>query len=591
MSGSWDPDNDGDDDSTAAGDTDHDWWGADGRYIGPPKTAASGLTQVQQVTDANNQPTPQDDDLPEGVMFPVNDALAQQWVTGPGGAQPRQQKQAADGGLPRHAAEMFGRTDAMNGSRPQHKDEFDWSKIQHGRYLTGWNNMAGMIHGATGRAPMSRDEYATATGRPDLHSHYLAAYAQGRAVSTSPGHEMVAGRAQEDPEGNRCSDCGHYPGCDCPHHCDNDPETGGTHRPDRSPRSGSLQAQADTMSMPHATADDAAPPFNSAATTPPDGPGPDFSAGLAAGKADRAAGQRPAFADNSSGVSPYVKGYATGYGAPGAAQGPQDVPRSMGGDSGQAQNAQEAQRAFQVAHASRAFAPRELFADAGFRRGYLFARQWRPGSRLPGRGAAVFEAGLYAGITDSGPVAQRAWLGAHQAARRSHPELGRRIALHRSFTAKHAGRHGLRAQGAYLRAAGTTTDLITDGPGTSPDPMGATPINGPGTPPPMGGLGAPAAPGGAPPYQGAPPLPGGPVVPDDVMGSPQQQPQPSGPFTNTFSGRHPENADLAPVAPNKADEPGYSNKDAYSGDPHGGDRLAAFRQRVQAGLVMMGAQQ
>jgi hypothetical protein len=585
--GVFDPDGDGDDDSTAAGDTDHDYFGTDGQPL--QAQGASSLPQVQQVTDPNNVPSPQDDDLPEGVMFPISEGLAQQWVTGPGGAQPRGRQAARGDRLAPRAAEMFGRMDAMDGRQPQHQDEFGYSAIQHGRYLGGWNETAGVIHGMGGRAPLSRGEYEAATGRGDMHAHYLASYAQGRRMNQ--GLQPTAGRAQEDPEENRCSDCGHLPGCGCTHHCDNDPHTEGGYP--RSARDVPLpRKQADTMTAPHATTDDLQAPYNSPATTPPqDQGGGDFAAGMKDGKADRAAGQRPAFADNSSGVSPYVKGYATGYGAPGAPQGQQDVPMSLGGDSGQGQNAQEAQRVLQVARASRAFAPPGLFSDRDFRRGYLFASRWRTGSRLVGRGPAAFEAGLYAGITDSAPVRQRAWLAAHQAGKGAHPELGRRIELHRSFTRKHARRAGLRVQGSYLRLAGTTTDLITDGPGTSPDPMGATPINGPGTPPPMGGLSAPAAPGGAPPYQGAPPLPGGPVVPDDVMGDPQQRPQPSGPFTNTFSGQHPENATLAPVAPNKADEPGYSNKDAYSGSPQGGDRLAAFRQRVQAGLVMMGAQQ
>jgi hypothetical protein len=204
------------------------------------------------------------------------------------------------------------------------------------------------------------------------------------------------------------------------------------------------------------------------------------------------------------------------------------------------------------------------------------------------KGSALFEAGLYAGITDQ-PSKQREWLAEHSRFASSHPELARRIELHGSFTRKHARAHRLKAQGVYVRRAGTSTDLITDGPGTSPDPMGSTPLNGPGAPPPMGGLSNPAVPGGAPPYQGAPPLPGGPVVPDDVMGQPQQPPQPNGPTVQTFSGMHPENVQLAPAAPNQADQSGYTNRDAYRGDPRGGDRLAAFRRRVQAGLTEMGA--
>lgn len=555
---------------------------------------ASSLTQLQQVTDPNNAPSPQDDQLPEGVMFPIGEGFAQQWVTGPQGAQPRGQKEAGKATLPPEAARMFGRMDAMDGRRPQHKDDFAWPAVQHGRYLGGYNEVAGWVSAMAGKPPMSKEEYSAATGRPDMHSHYLASYAEGRRSHHGTGQEVTAGRAQEDPEGNRCSDCGHYPGCACAHHCDNYPQEGG--HPQVVSRTSSLRAQADAWSQPSSSTDDLQVPYSQPSTNAPYSQGGgDYAAGVAAGRADRASGERPAFADNSSGVSPYVKGYAEGFGAAQPARQAQDVPYSMGGDSGQDANAAEAGRYFQVARASRAFAPVSLFSDPDFGKGYMFASRWRQGARLAARGGARFEAGLYAGMTDQAPSVQRAWLSAHAAASGSHPELARRIELHRSFTRKHARRHGLRAQGAYISVAATSTDLITDGPGTSPDPTGATPLNGPGTPPPMGGRGDANAPGGAPPYQGAPPLPGGPVVPDDVMGKPQQAAQPSGPFTQTFSGNHPGNATLAPVAPNGAAQPGYSNKDAYAGDPRGGDRtaslrMAAFRDRVQAGMALMGAQ-
>jgi len=520
---------------------------------GAARTAASGLPQIQQVTDPNNQPAPQDDDLPEGVAFPLGDTFGTQWSTGPGGAQPR----TAAAMDPGHA-EALAQADASNGHRARHQsdDNFGGSKVQHGRYLRAWNNLAGLTHGLTRRAPLSKREYAEQTGRPDLHAHYLAAYAQGYAGE----------RARADDGGQVTA---------------------------------AMTRQADTWSQPRQTTDDFNPPYNSPETSPdpwsqnasPEAS--DFAAGQSAGRSDRSAGERPLFADNSSGVSPYVKGYAEGYGAAQGPQGQQDVPLSMGGDSGQAVNAQQAAQSFQVARASRhvaglrrvsaVFAPDSLMDDAEFRKGYLFASKWQRGQRMVAQGSARFEAGLYAGVTDR-PEIHGDWITAHWLRSAEHPELGRRISLHHSFTRKHGSRN------VYLtREAGVSTDLITDGPGTSPDPMGSTPLNGPGSPPPMGGLGMPAAPGGAPPYQGAPPLPGGPVVPDDVMGRPQEPPQPDGPFTNTFSGRHPENAVLAPVAPNTADQGGYSNRDAYRGDPRGNDRLAAFRGRVQAGLAKMGS--
>lgn len=518
-------------------------------------TGASGVPQVQQVTDPDNAPSPQDDELPEGVAFPLGDSFGHQYVTSPGGIQER--TGARD--LSSSQARMMGHADAMEGRQPSHKEEYGASRQKHGRYLQGWNETAGLIHGLVGRAPMSADEYARHTGRPDLHSHYLSSYAEGRKMNVEPSSlYQTASRT------------------------------------------------ADSWSQPRETVSDVYPVASSPQTNPPmTQPSGDYAAGQQAGQADAAAGQRPAFADSSSGVSPYVKGYAEGYTSrpPQARQ--QDVPYSMGGDSGQAANAQQAQQQAQVnrtvqdggsgggpvtarRRVSAAFAPEALMADGDFRKGYLFASKWRPGQHLPGHGPATFEAGLYAGVTDS-PAAQAGWLAAHAAGAAGHPELSRRIALHASFTRRHAAKTGMRVQGAYVRQAGTSTDLITDGPGTSPDPLGSTPLNGPGTPPPMGGRADAATPGGAPPYQGAPPLPGGPVVPDDVMGKPQQPAQPSGPFTNTFSGDHQENATLAPVAPNSADEPGYSNPAAYQGDPHAGARQAAFRQRVQAALVKTGA--
>ena len=529
------------------------------------KTGASGLPQIEQVTDPNNAPDPQGDQLPDGVAFPLSEAFGTQWVTTPEGPQPRAGGQATAATLTPGTARILGHSDAMAGRHPQHKEAFPHSKIQHGRYLEGYNETAGLIHGLVGRAAMSPDEYEKLTGRRDLHPSYLSAYARGRQMNSAPQ---------------------------------------GVYRADDEGQATASRRVADAWSQPRRTTDDINLPYNSQATTPdprsqnmsPDAA--DYAAGKSAGTADRARGDRPAFADNSSGVSPYVKGYAEGFGGAASPQGPQDVPASMGGDSGQAVNAGEAQRAFEVARAPRtarlrrtsaAFAPRSLMSDPDFRKGYLFASKWRPGQRLAGVGSPAFEAGLYSGMTDS-PASQAAWSAAHRRMGARHPQMRRRMSLHASFTAKQIRRGaGLGRRGAYLvTRAGTTTDLVTDGPGTSPDPMGSTPLNGPGAPPPMAGLSDPAASGGAPPYQGAAPLPGGPVVPDDVMGTPQQAPQASGPFTNTFSGNHPENVTLAPVAPNSADGHGYSNREAYDGDPHGNDRLAAFRRTVQAGLAQMG---
>lgn len=688
------------------------------------RQGASQLPQIQQVTDPNNQPTPEADHLPADVMFPLNPDWQQQWQTGPGGAQPKAQQngqrtagsgtgthpgtercescghrpgcdcsccdssgheasrrhangypmgdtrpaetmptgeQVGDGdhdqwgggddtadhgnepyeaghqaarmnGLPSGAAQMFGHMDALDGKKPHHKDNYPFSAKAHGQYLRGWNANNAAMTALRGDDPMNREGYANLTGRPDLHSHWMENYDAARRVKAER-------------------------------------EGGGTSK------EGSRH-QADTFSRPDQSTDQFTPPYNDQRTTPdPQSQQQDQDAqqGARDGAEDARNGERPLFADNSSQVSPYVKSYADAYGAtgggwqdPSGAPAQPDVPASMGGDSGQARNAQEAERAYQVAQGSRrtardwsqserdeakasgntlpgtdklpieshedfeaaerrahqvkgvpeskvdaymerqrkkfgrvaaSFTSPEAAASPEFAKGYGYARRWQPGARLVSQGSAAFEAGLYAGISDN-PAAQGAWTAAHRRMAKRHPALGGRLQAHEEFTRKLArADDSVITRGIYVQA-GTSTDLITDGPGTSPDPMGSTPLNGPGTPPPMGGKSDPAASAGPPPYQGAEPRGSGPVVPDDVMGQPQEQPQPDGPVGQGFSGPGPgytnENmqpsggsTDLAPGAPDTAAQPGYSNRDAYNGDPRGGDKVArrnAFRARVQAGL-------
>jgi hypothetical protein len=522
--------------------------------------AASSLPTEHQVTDPNNVPTPQDDTFNTGVMFPIDPAFAEQWETGPEGAQPKgTAKEAAGRGMtpPPGAAAMFGRMDAMEGKRPHHKDHYPFSKIQHGNYLRGWNETAGLTHGMTGRAAMSAEDYADLTGRPDLHQHYLSHYALGRQPQGDEPDDKIVGAYHAalrslagdsgtgvDPDSNRCSDCGHLPGCSCPHHCDNDPEEPG------------VRKHADYMTRPHVTTDDGNPPYNSAETTP-DVPGSDADAGRRAGVADAQAGERPAFADSSSQISPYVKAYADGYSSVHLPPAQPDTPGSLGDDSGQAMNANEAATAFQVSKASlqrqgRDFTRAEREEDA--KEGDAL-----PDGKLPIKNKTDLENAEHLKGKVKGD---------------SKAEVD-------AYMDKEERKFG--------KTSATTVDLVTDGPGTSPDPMGSTPINGPGTPPRDGGRGNPARSGGAPPYQGAAPLPGGPVVSDDVMGQAQEPDQPDGPMPMGFSGAGEGygNQNLAPRAPNAADEPGYENAGAYDGDParYQNGKAAAFRQIVQGNLA------
>jgi hypothetical protein len=663
---------------------------------------ASSLPQIQETVDSHDNPDPGGDQLNTAVMFPLNPAF---------GGEGEQSKEAARSSMrpSNRAIQMFGHMDAMEGKPPPHKDSYVFGVHGHGVYLRAHNETRGVIDAINDRDPVTREKYAEQTGRPDLHSHYLGVYSEmkARRAQDLGGSSGPAGRAwSNEPGGYQAS----------------------------------LQRQADLMTRPHQSTDDLAPPYNSEQTSPDpwssNEQGGDYAQGMKDGQDDAAAGERPTFSDSSSRVSPYVKGYAVGYsGRPGDAGVP-DVPRSMGGDSGQPRNSADAQRAFQVSKASlqrqgaglcygcphlphlgqpcgeegcrhlhnpgeegagpgmharqighvpdpehpgyskpregvrhqahdfteserenaehslgpehklpvdskqdlenahtrahqvegipesrvdaylsrldkeydyhgedephehekrsslrqvsAAFLTAEAVRHPDFRKGYKYAARWRPGTRMVSRGSAAFEAGLYAAIADR-PGAQEAWVQAHMSRARRYPRLGERIEAHASFSRQFAAsdrRYQVSGTGCYLvQTAGTSTDLITDGPGTSPDPMGSTPLNGPGRPPPMGGGEDPARSGGPSPYQGSEPQGSGPVAPDDVIGQPQEPPQESGPFTQTFSGRQPGNADLAPVAPNTAGGPGYENTDAYQGNPARYQQAVAFRQRVQASLA------
>jgi hypothetical protein len=642
------------------------------------------------------------------------------------------------------------------------------------------------------RGPISREDYAAMTGRPDLHGHYMGAYSTAWAQKhpdqdnpnwadaddASRGSGFVARRQANHGAGgrfdvddsDRCTDCGHPRGCDCPHDCtypgehiaavpgtpggscpscgsgnttqyangqdchdcgtsfgsgrhascgsgplhyvangypmgdarpketlptgetvgdgDSDYWEGGqsdtdsmhergehktgsarcsgcgrrsnegacqgcgqpasqcTCTPKGRKKSQPIRKRADFMSKPHQSTDDFTPVPNSPSTSPQpwsqnaDPQSQDYQAGFSEGQQDARGGQRPTFMDNSDRVSGYVKGYAEGYsqaqppdladsgGHPGAAprQNP-DVPHSMGGDSGQARNSQEALQAAQRAQAvmrraaqyspdsqkktgirvSAGFVSMAAGSHPDFRKAYAFASKWKPGSALVRTGSVHFEAGLYAGMSDRPAAVQQAWIMAHRkmAAQRGDSRLSDRMARHAAFTITLiASGYRVRRNGVYAwmpqrRTAGTTTDLITDGPGTSPDPMGSTPLNGPGTPPSMGGGGDPARSGGPSPYQGAEPKGGGPVVQDDVMGPSQEPPNPVGPLAQGFSGPGPGygnqdqvprgTTDLAPSAPDTAVQSGYSNPDAYQGAPQGGEKVAAFRRIVQGNLQIMRA--
>jgi hypothetical protein len=302
-------------------------------------------------------------------------------------------------------------------------------------------------------------------------------------------------------------------------------DTGPTNRPRQASRK-----TADTWQggdAPAAVPGGQTPVANSPATTPPRANSGDYDQGMRQGQQDAAKGDAPTFADASSGVSDFVRGYTQGYGAGQQPSGPQDVPSAMGGDNGQAQNAAEiAQRiekplTMASLTVSASLVSKDVSSDAEFQRGYRYARSWKPGQDIVAVGSSGEEAGIYAGITDN-PTAQKAWTTRHKAMAREHPELDTRLREHHLVTSNLQRRdEDVVVKGLYVQGA-TSLDMDTMSPVTTPDPQGATPSEGPGTIPPLRGApGSPAAPGGPAPYNGVEPL-GQPVVPDPGIQQPER---------------------------------------------------------------------
>lgn len=144
---------------------------------------------------------------------------------------------------------------------------------------------------------------------------------------------------------------------------------------------------------------------------------------------------------------------------------------------------------------SASFTKAATASTADFRKGYNYARQWKPGGPLVSMGSADFESGLFAGLTDFNSH-REAFRAAHRKQARKDPSFGQRLAQHDAYT-DYLSDNGIDV------TASTSTDLDTMAPGSSP--TSNTPINGPGTVPPLAGLADPAAPGGPAPYNGVPP--------------------------------------------------------------------------------------
>lgn len=250
---------------------------------------------------------------------------------------------------------------------------------------------------------------------------------------------------------------------------------------------------------------------NTPQTTPPTAAN---AGGAAAGTADARAENAPSFADDSSSVPSPAQQYPAGYSAEMASNfGTPDIPASMAGPGNGVTRA--------GAKISSLLTTAKERKHADFRKGYGYASRWTPGTRLVTVGTKEFEAGIYAGISDN-PANQGAFVEAHRNASKPYPQLAARIDRHKAVTAHVVARNEVPSSGLYLLAS-TSIDLNTTAPNTTPAADGSTPINGPGKPGPLAGEQNAAAPGGPAPYNGAQPF-GAPVVPGGAQGPETQDP-------------------------------------------------------------------
>jgi hypothetical protein len=524
--------------------------------------AASGLDQIQQTIDGNNQPkttplptevfdtfAPEVDPINAGVSGTEDSnraPLIQEIVNGGSGA---------DGGAPEKPG-GHSTGDELSWSPPEGMQQDSTAPLSYGQGPEGGAGTGPRHQSALIPAP------SPAIGYTMTMDDYLAARAGGQgkgrreAASGLPMiQETVDANNQPhaptpippavafplDPEfqaewttngtGNAQPGAGSSQTCTC----GKTPCTCGAAK-------AASRKQADmygNSDAPHAVVQpDVA---NTPATTPPPA---SAAGGSAAGVADARANEAPTFGDDSAGVPTPAQQYAEGYSSVPQGGGTPDIPASVAGPGKGVTHAGAKVSSLIVTAAEK--------EHADFRKGYGYASRWTPGTRLVSTGSKEFEAGLYAGISDNAEH-QRAFVEAHRAAGEKYPKLAARVARHKEVTAHVVSKNDVGSNGLYL-VASTSMDLPTMAPNTSPAADGSTPINGPGRPGPLDGQQEAATPGGPSPYNGAEPF-GTPVVP--TVGQ-----TPASPADELTGGG------------------GMSTTNQVMGKS-----ALAFRQRVQAGLL------
>jgi hypothetical protein len=469
----FDPDHDGDNDATPQGDTDHDYWTADGQRI--RHEGASGLPQVQQVEDSFENPAPTS--LPTEVMFP----LEQEW--------------------PEMTSAQFlqqGGQDTGSSHRPhtgQHKTADQWHGGDIVPAVPGGETPVGNTPATTDQKSQGGYEMGFSEGQRDARSGGRPTFSDNSSAISPYVKGYSEGFASVAPSQGP-QDVPYSMGGDSGQAINAAEVAARTEKP--------LQNQRPELSLAASTKTGITEEQRHHAEEEGDTlPGTDKfpirnKQDLANAKHDIGRTSEP-----HDKVVDYINRKADELDEPHVGEGK--------GDEG------TKKAAFKV---SASLLTKDITGDHAFAKGYKIASRWDDSRGLPPIGDTGFEAGLYAGISDN-PEAQWAWTFKHQAMK-----LQERLEAHGQVTRAFKETHpDAVIDGFYVQAA-TSSDLDTMAPTSEPDPMGSTPLVGPGTTPPLRDApGTPAAAGGPSPYNGAEPM-GAPVVDDPLLTTqapPQQQ--------------------------------------------------------------------
>lgn len=454
-------------------------------------TAASGLDQIDQVVDPNNQV--KQTEYPTDVMFPLSGEFGSEYSTHGTGTVSKGQDNPQPN--PQHDSQPAPGTASKSAAKSEPYYSY-----------------------GTPSAVMEASQDAEHFTNRALHSgnaqdHVKAAHEHAHALNTlyDSGHDDALLEAHHKSRMN--------------YHEDR------AHKLHMSREARILNKVADMFGasdMPHKILQ---PVPNNSSTTP-ERPEQGSKSQGSSDCADPNA--KPTFSDNSSHIPAGANSYAEGYsGRDKDHYAPKNVPPSTLKPGEGVTHAGSSK----TSHLITTAADR---SDPEFVKGYAYATNWKVTLPIVSLGSSSFEAGIYAGLTDT-PSVRPHFVEASKAR-----GMSERVTRHAAITQELAKALG-------VKVASSSMYLDTDAPNTSPSGDGSTPINGRGKPGPLDGKETGSeGPGGPSPYNGANPK-GHSVVPGAASTEPA----------------HPTDQ-LLPQS-------GYTT-------PRNVEKASAFRRRVQAAL-------